>query len=79
MNRLKQTLKPAFNWHGARIDFFAKFIIALVKVSSVNFTHIAAAIEGEASFESNYKRIQRYRSVGHIVLVNFWINKNPLR
>ncbi len=57
---LKNKLAPLLNWHGARIDFLAKFLIAIIKVSTVNLTHIAAAFSGKAETDSNYKRIYRF-------------------
>lgn len=57
---LKNKLAPLLNWHGARIDFLARFLIAIIKVSTVNLTHIAAAFSGKAETDSNYKRIYRF-------------------
>lgn len=59
---LKKTLKSHFNWHGARIDFLAKFIIAILQVRTVNLTQIAIAFSGKAKLDSNYKRLQRFFS-----------------
>jgi len=60
IEELKKILKPSFNWHGARIDFLAKFIVALFTVRSVNLTKIAEAFSGKATVDSHYKRLQRF-------------------
>ena len=65
---LKNKLAPLLNWHGARIDFLAKFLIAITKVSTVNLTHIAAAFSGKAEVDSKYKRICRFIKDFHIDL-----------
>jgi hypothetical protein len=38
----------------------AQFLVALVRVRTVNFTEIATAFCGDAKSESNYRRIQRF-------------------
>ena len=60
IEELKEILKPSFNWHGARIDFLAKFLMALFTVRSVNLTKIAEAFSGKATIDSHYKRLQRF-------------------
>ena len=53
-------LKKQLIMNAARINFIACFIIALLKVSSVNLKKIAIAITGKAKKDSKYKRIQRF-------------------
>ena len=53
-------LTTTFSWHGARITFMAQFLVALVRVITVNFTQIATAFCGTAQSDSNYRRIQRF-------------------
>jgi hypothetical protein len=47
-------------WNAARLEFLAQFILALVKVRTVNLTQIALAFSREAKSDSSYKRIQRF-------------------
>lgn len=57
---LERTLAETVDWNKARINFLAKFLIALIQVCSVNLTEIAAVFPGRAKQESHYKRIQRF-------------------
>jgi len=57
---LERVFKKHLRFNAARISFLANFIIALVKVRTVNLTEIAAAFCGEAQKESHYKRLQRF-------------------
>lgn len=63
MNEAKM-LQDALNSHvvmnKARLRFLCCFIIALIKVSSVNMKKIAIAFPGRAKRESKYKTIQRF-------------------
>ena len=43
-----------------RLDFMARFILALIQVKTVNLTQIALAFNGQVKSESNYRRIQRF-------------------
>jgi hypothetical protein len=57
---LEQTLAENVDWNKARINFLAKFLIALIQVCSVNLTEIATVFPGRAKQASHYKRIQRF-------------------
>jgi hypothetical protein len=57
---LERTLAENVNWNKARINFLAKFLIALIEVRTVNLTEIASVFAGRAKVESHYKRIQRF-------------------
>src|SRR5215210_4552544 len=57
---LERTLAENVDWNKARINFLAKFLIALIQVCSVNLTEIAAVFPGRAKEASHYKRIQRF-------------------
>jgi len=57
---LKQALQPHLGWHGARISFLALFLLALIKVKTVNLSELAVGFGGKALKESNYKRLQRF-------------------
>lgn len=59
---LRQTLKPLLGWHGARLNFLALFLIALLRVKTVNLAEIATGFRSQAKTDSNYKRLQRFFS-----------------
>jgi hypothetical protein len=60
ITRLKAKLRPHLAWHGARLSFVAAFLIALLRVKSVNFRELATAFSGKAQTDSHYKRLQRF-------------------
>ncbi len=57
---IKKAFKDHLKWNAARIGFLANFLIALLKVRSVNLVEIATAFSRKAKKESNYKRLQRF-------------------
>ena len=57
---LRQTLKPLLGWHGARLSFLALFLMALLRVRTVNLAEIATSFRNNAKQDSNYKRLQRF-------------------
>ena len=57
---LRQTLKPLLDWHGARLGFLAMFLIALLRVKTVNLGELATGFRSNAKTESSYKRLQRF-------------------
>lgn len=57
---LRQTLKPLLGWHGARLSFLALFLIALLRVKTVNLVELATGFRSNAKTESSYKRLQRF-------------------
>ena len=59
---LRQTLKPLLGWHGARLNFLSLFLIALLRVKTVNLVEIATGFRSKATTDSNYKRLQRFFS-----------------
>jgi len=60
LSPLITALTAIFDWHGARIAFVAQFLVALIRVRTVNFTEIATAFCGETKSASHYRRIQRF-------------------
>jgi len=60
INLLRQTLKPILGWHGARLNFLALFLIALLRVKTINLTEVATGFRNRAMQSSNYKRLQRF-------------------
>jgi len=57
---LERKLAENIDWHKARINFLAKFLVALIQVRNVNLAEIASVFPGRAKAESHYKRIQRF-------------------
>lgn len=57
---LERTLSHNVAWNRARINFLARFIIALIEVRTVNLSEIASVFWGRAKRESHYKRVQRF-------------------
>ena len=57
---LKQALKPHLKWHGARLNFLALFLVAILRVKTVNLAEIATGFRTDAQTESSYKRLQRF-------------------
>lgn len=60
VNLLRDSLKPHLPWHGARLNFLALFLIALIRVKTINLTELATAFRSEAKTDSSYKRLQRF-------------------
>jgi len=56
---LERTLQRNVAWNRARINFAAKFLVALIQVRSVNLAEVASVFAGGALKGSHYKRIQR--------------------
>lgn len=57
---LREALRPHLAWHGARLSFLAAFLIALLRVKTVNFAELAIGFSGKAQIDSHYKRLQRF-------------------
>jgi hypothetical protein len=57
---LQHALSTHFHLDPRRLEFIARFIIALLKVRTVNLTQIATALNGLALLESNTKRAKRF-------------------
>ena len=58
--RLERTIAETVSWNKARINFLAKFIVALLQVKTVSLVQIASVMSGRANTESHYKRCQRF-------------------
>ena len=50
---LRQTLKPLLGWHGARLNFLALFLIALLRVKTINLVELATGFRSSAQTESS--------------------------
>lgn len=57
---LRGVLSTHLNWHGARLEFLARFILALLQVRSVNLARLAPVFSSRAKISSNYIRLQRF-------------------
>ena len=57
---LERTLADNLSWNRARIKFLAGFLLALFAAKTVNLSHIATFFAGQATADSNYKRIKRF-------------------
>lgn len=57
---LSNALAENVTWNKARINFLAKFIIALIQVKTVSLWQIASVMSGTAKADSHYKRCQRF-------------------
>jgi hypothetical protein len=51
-SELKQVLQAQLNWHGARISFLALFLLALLKVKTVNLSDLCLGFGGKALGQS---------------------------
>jgi len=60
LRHLERTLAENVTWNKARINFLAKFIIALVQVKTVSLVQISSVMRGRATPDSHYKRCQRF-------------------
>ena len=60
IRRLERTLGENVSWNKARINFLAKFTIALIQVKTVSLAQISAGMSGRAKADSHYKRCQRF-------------------
>ena len=60
INLLRKTLKSHLGWHGARLSFLALFLIALLRVKTINLTELATGFRSKAKTDSSYKRLQRF-------------------
>lgn len=57
---LERTLRENVTWNRARINFLAKFLVALVQVKTINLVQVSSVMSGRAKPDSHYKRIQRF-------------------
>ena len=60
VHELKVILAQHLHWHGARISFLAQFLLAILKVRSVNLAELATGFSGNAKVDSHYIRLQRF-------------------
>jgi hypothetical protein len=59
-SELRKALQPHLGWNKARVSFLALFLLALLKVKTVNLSELSLGFGGLALPASNYKRLQRF-------------------
>jgi hypothetical protein len=57
---LVEVLREKVDWHKARLDFMASFVMALIQVRTVNLAQIAVGLNPLVQIGSNYRRCQRF-------------------
>lgn len=62
ISELKDILSGFCHWNKARIDCFARMLVSLLKVRTVNLREIAVGFESTAEIESRYRRLKRFFS-----------------
>ena len=70
-NRLPLILGKHFQWHGARLTLLAQFLVAVIRVLSVNLSQLSTAFVGKTLVASNYERLQRFFREFRIDYVEF--------
>jgi len=76
-----QIFNSRLGWNKARATLLAYFIVALIKIRTVNLTKIAVAMPGKAKTASKYKRLQRFFAGFNFDMEaspNSFIQSNPL-
>ena len=59
-NDLYTALQWHLPWHKARVKFVACFVLALLRITTVNLVRLANGLNGQVDKKSNYRRIQRF-------------------
>lgn len=59
-SELMSILGKNLNWHKSRLSCFAKMLLALFAVRTVNLRELAVAFDSTAQLDSRYKRIKRF-------------------
>lgn len=57
---LEKTLSRKFKGHGQRLRMMSKFVLAVLRMCTVNFAHLALVLNPAVKVESNFKRLQRF-------------------
>jgi hypothetical protein len=55
LTRSRSVLRPHLPWHGAKLEFLAAFLIALLRVRTVSFVELATVFDGKAYTNSPIK------------------------
>lgn len=59
-SELIQLFKETTGWHMARVKCTISIVCAMCKLQTVSFVKLAQEFEGQASYESSHRRIQRF-------------------
>ena len=59
-SELMKILDKNLDWHKSRLNCFAKMLLALIVVRTVNLRELAVAFDSNAQVDSRYKRIKRF-------------------
>ena len=59
VNQLHDVMQQYLPWHKARVTFTAAFILSLITLTTVNFTKLSNALNGQKP-ASNYRRIRHF-------------------
>jgi hypothetical protein len=62
VHSITSVLSDHLGWHRARLKFMARFMSALLQLTTTNLWKIALALKAGVQLESNYRRIQRFLS-----------------
>lgn len=75
ISELIDSLNVHFKWNKARMTCFAKMLLGLIAVRTVNLKEIANAFDSKAEIGSRYKRLNRFFSAFKIdyTLIARWI------
>ena len=57
--------------HLSRVNFLVQFMVALLKVRTVNLAELSLALSPKAKVSSNYKRLQRFMRLHEIDFNSF--------
>jgi hypothetical protein len=82
VNQFQEVLQWHLPWHKARVKFISAFILSVIKLTTVNFTKLANALNGKAKKKSNYRRIQRFFaefSLSYDVVVDLILHLLPIK
>lgn len=60
---VRDALQAHFKLDARKLEFISRFLIALLKVRTVNLAQIATALNGHAKLESNSRRVKRFLDV----------------
>src|SRR5690554_4142041 len=59
-SELIQLFKETTKWHKSRVKYAVSIICVMCNLQTVSFVKFAQGFEGQAIYESNHRRIQRF-------------------
>jgi len=62
INELESTLKQSLNWNKPKTACLVQILLAVISLRTVNLKKLACGVTGEATLESQYRRLQRFFS-----------------